>query len=164
MENSWGKIGNSGRFYFLGLQNHCEQLLQPWNWKTLAPWKKNSEKSRQCIKEQIHHFADQVLYIQNYVFPVVMYGCESWTIKKTESLKIDAFKMWCWTRLFRVPWTTGRSSKSILKKSILNIHWEDWCWNWSSNALATSCEEPIHWKRPWCGERLKAEREGNEKV
>ena len=50
------------------------------------------------------------------VFPVVMYGCESWTVKKTESWRIDAFELWCWRRLLRVPWTAGRSSQSILKE------------------------------------------------
>ena len=60
-----------------------------------------------------------------------------------------------WKRLFRVPWT-ARSNQSILKKSVLNIHWKDWCWSWTSNTLATWREELTHWKRPWCWERLKA--------
>ena len=54
--------------------------------------------------------------VKAMVFPVVMYGCESWTIKKTEHRRIDAFELWCWTRLLRVPWTTGRSNQSILKE------------------------------------------------
>ena len=61
------------------------------------------------------------------VFPVVMYGCESWTIKKAECQKIDAFKLCCWRRLLRVPWTSRRSNQSILRKSMLNIHWKDQC-------------------------------------
>ena len=56
------------------------------------------------------------------VFPVVMYGCESWTIKKAEHQRIDAFELWCWRRLLRVPWT-GR-------RSVLGLHWKDWCWSW----------------------------------
>ena len=83
------------------------------------------------------------------VYPVVMYGCESWTIKKTEHQRIDAFELWCWRRLLRVPWTARRSNQSILKKSVLNIHWKDWCWSWNSNTLATWWEELTHWKRPW---------------
>ena len=59
------------------------------------------------------------------VFPVVMYGCESWTIKKAERGRIDAFELWCWRRLLRVPWTARRSNQSILKESVLNIHWKD---------------------------------------
>ena len=68
---------------------------------------------------------------------------------------MDAFELWCWRRLLSVPWTARRSNQSILRKSVLNIHWKDWCWRWSSNALATSCKELTHWKRPWYWERLK---------
>ena len=89
-----------------------------------------------------------------------MYGCESWTIKKPEHRRIDAFEQWCWRRLLRVPWTARRSNQSIWK-SVLNIHWKDWCWSWNSNTLATWCEELTHLKRPWCWERLKARGEGD---
>ena len=82
-------------------------------------------------------------------FPVVMYGCETWTIKKAEHPRIYAFELWCWRRLLRVPWTARRSNQSILK-SVLNIHWKDWCWSWNSNTLVTWCKELTHWKRPWC--------------
>ena len=58
------------------------------------------------------------------VFPVVMYGCESWTIKKAECRRIDAFELWCWRRLLRVPWTAKRSHQSILKRSALGVHWK----------------------------------------
>ena len=81
------------------------------------------------------------------VFPGVMYGCESWTIKKADCWRIDAFVLWCSRRVLRVPWTAGRSNQSILKKSVLNIHWKDWCWGWNSNTLAIWCEELTHWKR-----------------
>ena len=59
------------------------------------------------------------------VFPVVMYGCESWTMKKAECQRINAFELWCRRRLLRVPWTARRSNQSILKRSVLNIHWRD---------------------------------------
>ena len=62
--------------------------------------------------------------VKAMVFPVVMYGCERWTIKKAKHQRIDAFELWCWRRLLRVPWTARRSSQSILK-SVLNIHWKD---------------------------------------
>ena len=101
--------------------------------------------------------------VKAMVFPVVMYRYESWTIKKAEHQRIDAFKLWCWRRLLRVMWTARRSNQSILKESILNILWKDWCWSWSSNTLATWCTAPTHWKRPWCWERLKAKGEGNNK-
>ena len=94
--------------------------------------------------------------VKAMIFPVVMYGCESWTIKKAECQRIDAFELWCWRRLLRVLWAARRSNQSILKKSVLNIHWKGWCWSWSSNTLATWYEEPTHWKKPWCWERLRA--------
>ena len=97
------------------------------------------------------------------VFPVVMYGCESWTMKKAECQRINAFELWCRRRLLRVPWTARRSNQSILKRSVLNIHWRDWCWGWSSSTLATWCEELTHWKRPWCWEGLKAGGEGDDR-
>ena len=103
----------------------------------------------------------KVRLVKAMVFPVVMYGCESWTIKKAEHRRIDAFELWCWRRLWRVPWTARISNQSILRKSVLNIHWKDWCW--SSSAMATWCEEPAHLKRPWCWERLKARGEGDDR-
>ena len=99
--------------------------------------------------------------VKAMVFPVVMYGCDSWTIKKALCQRMDAFERWCWRRLFTVPWTARRSNQSILKESVLNIHWKDWCWSWNSNPLATWCEELTHLKRPWCWERLKAGGEGD---
>src|SRR5574340_857733 len=87
------------------------------NLKALAPWKKNYDQPRQHIKKQRHYFANKSLSSQSYgFFPVVMYGCESWTIKKAECQRIDAFELWCWRRLLRVPWTARRSNQSILKE------------------------------------------------
>ena len=82
----------------------------------LATWKKSYDKARQHIKNQRHYFANQGLYSQSYVFLVVFYGCESWTIKKTEHQRIDAFELWCWRRLLGVPWTARRPNQSILKE------------------------------------------------
>ena len=81
----------------------------------------------------------KVHLIKAMVFPVVMYGCESWTIKKTERWRIDAFELWCWRRLLRVLWTARRSNQFIQRKSVLNIRWKDWCWSWNSNTLAIWC-------------------------
>ena len=82
----------------------------------LAPWKKSYDQSRQYIKKQRHYFVNKGLSNQGLVFPVAVYGCESWTIKKAEHQKIDAFELWCWKRLLRVPWTARRSNQSILKE------------------------------------------------
>ena len=92
-----------------------------------------------------------------------MYGCESWTLKKPEHWRIDAFELWCWRKLLRVPWTARRSNQSILKRSVLSVPWKDWCWSWNSNILATWCKELTHLKRPWCWERLKVEEDGNDR-
>ena len=105
----------------------------------------------------------KVQIVKAMVFPVVMYGCESWTIKKAERQRTDAFELWCWRRLFRVSWTARRSNQSILKGISPEYSLKDWCWSWTSNALATWCKELTHWKRPWCWERLKAGGEGDDR-
>ena len=77
----------------------------------VASWKEIYDKPRQFIKKQRHHFAYKGL-----VFLVVMYECESWTVKKAEHRRADTFELWCWRRLLRVPWTARRSTPSILKE------------------------------------------------
>ena len=74
------------------------------------------------------------------IFPVVMYECGNWTIKKAECQIIDAFELWCWRRLLRVPWI-ARSNQLI--KSVLNTHWKEWCWSWNSNTLVIWWEESL---------------------
>ena len=94
---------------------------------------------------------------------MVMYGCESWTVKKAECQRIDAFKLWCWRRFLRVPWTTRRSKQSILKESALAFLWKEWCYSWNSSTLATSCKVLTHRKRLWCWEGLGAGGEGGDR-
>ena len=89
----------------------------------------------------------KVRLVKAMVFPLVMYGCESWTVKKAERRRTDAFELWCWRRLLRVSWTARRSSQSILKEISLGFLWKEWCWSWNSSTLATSCEELTHWKK-----------------
>ena len=81
-----------------------------------TPWKESYDQPRQHIKKQRHYFASKGPYSQNYGFSAVMYGCESWTVKKAERRRIDAFELWCWRKLLRVPWTARRSNQSILKE------------------------------------------------
>ena len=88
----------------------------------------------------------KVHLVKAMVFPVVMYGCESWTIKEAEHQRIDAFELWWWRKHLRVPWTARRSNQSFLKKSVLNIHWKDLCWSWNSNTSTTWWEEMTHLK------------------
>ena len=79
-------------------------------------WEKSYDQPRQHIKKQRRYFATKVHLVNAMVFPVVMYGCESWTVKKAECQRIDAFELWCWRRLLRVPQTAWRSNQSILKE------------------------------------------------
>ena len=103
-----------------------------------------------------------VRLVKAVVFPVIMYGCESWTVKKAEHQRIDAFELWCWRRLLRVLWTARRSNQSTLRRPVLGVLWKAWCWGWNPSTLATWCEELTHWERPWCWEGLKAEGEGDD--
>ena len=82
----------------------------------LTPWKESYDQPRQHIKKQRHYLSTKVHLVKAMVFPVVMYGCESWTIKKAEHRRIDNFELRCWRRLLRVPWTARRSNQSILKE------------------------------------------------
>ena len=82
----------------------------------LTPWKESYDQPRQHIKKQRHYFATKVCPVKAMVFPVVMYRCESWTIKKAEHWRIEAFELCSWRRLLRVPWTAMRSNQSILKE------------------------------------------------
>ena len=97
------------------------------------------------------------------VFPVVMYGCESCTVKKAECQRIDAFKLWCWRRLLRVLGLQGDPTSPFGRRSVLGVHWKDWCLSWNSSTLATWCKELMHLKRPWCWERLKAGEKGDDR-
>ena len=115
----------------------------------------NILKSRDIILQT------NVRLVKAMVFPVVMYGCESWTIKKPERQTIDAFELWCWRRLLRVPWTAMKSNQSILKETNPEYSLEALRLKLTSNTLVTWCEELTHWKRPWCWERLKAGGEGD---
>ena len=92
-----------------------------------------------------------------------MYACDSWTIKKAEHWRIDAFELWCWRRLLGVCWTARRSNQSILKEISPEYSLEDWCWSWNSSTLATWCDELTHLKRPWCWKRLKVGGEGDDR-
>ena len=83
----------------------------------LISWKESYDKIRQRVTKQRHHFANKCLHSQSYGFPSSMYGCDSWTIKKVECQRIDAFELWFWRRFLRVPWTARRSNQSILKGS-----------------------------------------------
>ena len=105
----------------------------------------------------------KVCLVKAMIFSVAMHGCESWTIKKAECWRIGFFELWCredsWASLGQQEDPTNPSQR----KSILNVHWKDWCWSWNSNTLATWYEELTHLKRPWCWERAKVGGEGDDR-
>ena len=101
--------------------------------------------------------------VKTMVFLVVMYGCESWTIKKAVCWRIDAFELWCWRRLLRDPWTARRSNQSILKEISPGCPLEGLMLKLKLQSLATWCKELTHLKWPWCWERLQAGREGDDR-
>ena len=105
----------------------------------------------------------KVHLLKTIVFLVVMYGYKSWTIKKAEHWRIDAFELWCWRRLLRVSWTARRSNQSILKEISPEYSSEGLMLKLKLQHLATWCEELTHWKRPWFWERLKVGEEGDDR-
>ena len=105
--------------FIWGAPKSLQMVTAAMKLKELASWKKSYDQPRQHIKKQRHYFANKgptTKLVKAMVFLPVMYGCESWTIKKAERQRIDAFELWCWRRLLRVPWTARRSNQSILKE------------------------------------------------
>ena len=96
-------------------------------------------------------------------FPIAMYRYENWTISKAEHQRLGAFKLCVGEDSWESPGLQGDPTSPSSRKSTLNSHWKDWCWNWNSNILATWCKELTHLKKPWCWERLKAEGEGDDR-
>ena len=144
MGNMWGDIWNSARLCFWGgskitADGDCSHEIE----RHLLLGRKVMTNLDSILKSRDITLSTKVHLVKATVFPVVMYRCESWTVKKAERRKIDAFELCCWRRLLRVPWT--------VRRSVLGVHWKDWCWSWNSKTLATSCEELTHWKTPDAG-------------
>ena len=116
LANSWGNSGNSVRLYFFGLQitedGDCSYDIK----RCLLLGRKVMTNLDSILKSRDITLPTKVHLIKTMVFPVVMYGCESWTVKKAECGRIDSFDLWCWRRPLRVPWTAMRSNQSILKE------------------------------------------------
>ena len=129
----------------------------------LLPRRKVMTKLESILKSRNITLLTKVHLIKAMVFPVVMYGCESWTRKKAECWRIDAFELWCWKRLLRVPWNARRANQSIPKKISPEYSLEWLMLKLKLQHFATWYEELTHWKRPWCWERLKAQVRGNDR-
>ena len=131
--------------------------------KLLLLGKKVMTNLDSILKDRDITLSTKVRLVKAMVFPVVMYGCESWTGKKAEHWRIDAFEVWCCRRVLRVPWTARRSNQSILK-AISPEYWlEGLMLKLKFHTLVPWCKELTHWKRPWCWERLKAGGEGDDR-
>ena len=114
MANRRGKRGSSDRFPFLGLQNCCSWWLKPWNQKTIASWQGSMTNLDSVLKSRQPTY---VCIAKAMVFPVIRYSYESWAVKKAKHKRIEDFKLWCWRRLLKVPWTVPRkSNQSILSE------------------------------------------------
>ena len=116
MANRRRKSRSSDRFYFLGLQNHCDGDCSHEITRCLFLERKVMTKLDSVLESRAITLLTKVRLVKAMVFPVVMYGCESWKIKKAKRQRTDAFELWCWRRHLRVPWTARRSSQSILKE------------------------------------------------
>ena len=142
------KVETGSDFMFLGskitVDGDCSHEIK----RRLLPWRKVMTNLDSILKSSHIILPTKVRLVKAVVFPVVMYGCESWTVKKAECRKIGAFELWCW-RLLRVPWTARRSNQSILKETNSEYLLEGY-WIWNSNTLATWCKELTHWERPFC--------------
>ena len=105
----------------------------------------------------------KVRLVKAMVFPVVMYGCESWTTKKAECLRIDAFELWCWRRLLRGPWTARRSNQSILKEISPGCSLEGLMLKLKLQYFGHLMRKADSFEKPWCCERLRAGGEGDDR-
>ena len=131
--------------------------------KDIAPWKKSYDKPRQHIKKQTYHFANEGPLVKAMVFPVVMCECESWTIKKAECLRIDAFQLCCWRNLLKVLWTARRSNQSTLKEINPEYSLKGLIPKLKLQYFGHLLQRADSLEKTWCWERLKAEREGDDK-
>ena len=140
-------------FIFLGSKitagGDCSHEIKRW----FLLGRKSAMNLNSIWKSRDITLSTKVCLVKAMVFPVVMYGCESWTIKKAEHQRIDGLELWCWRRLLRVLWAL-KPVHSKGNQSWIFIGRTDG--SWSSNTSATWCKELTHWKRPWCWERLKA--------
>ena len=150
-------------FIFLGFKitvvGDCSHEIKRW----LLLGRKAMTNLDGILKSKDITLPPKIHIINTMALPVVMYGCDSCIIKKAEHWRIDAFELWCWRRLLRVPWTARRSNQPILKEISPECPLERLMLSWNSNTLATSWEELTHWKRLWCWEGLGTWGEGDDR-
>ena len=163
MANRWRNSGNSGWLFLLGskitMDNDCSHEIK----RHLLLGRKDMTNLDSIFKSRDITLSTKVCLVKAMFFPVVIYGCESWAIKKAEHWRIDAFELWCWRRL-----ESALDSKEIQPVHSKGNH--SWIFTERTDAeaetstLATWCEELTHLKRPWCWERLKGGGEGDDRA
>ena len=150
MANRKGNNGNSDRFISLGSKITADSDYSHEIKRCLLLGRKVMTKLDNMLKSRDITLLTKVYLVKAIVFPGVMYGCESWTIKKAECGRNDAFELWCWRRLLRVPWTSRRSNQSILKEISPEYSLEGLILKLKLQYLAACCKQPTHWKRSLC--------------
>ena len=157
MANRWGNNGNSERLYFLFLDSkitadgECSHEIK----RCLLLGRTAMTNLHSILKSRDITLLTKVCIVKAMAFPIVMYGCESWSVKKAECWRTDDFELLCWTRPLRVPWTARRSNQSIL-----SIHWKDWCWRWNSSIWPPEVKNWLIGKNPDAGKDWRQEKKG----
>ena len=139
-----GKQWKEWETLFLGAPKSLQMVTAAMKLRLLLLGRKVMTNLDSIFKSRDITLLTKVCLVKAMVFPVVMCGCESWTIKKAKHQRIDAFELWCWRRLLRVPWTTRRSNQSNLKE--ISPDWKNWCWNWNSDPWPPDAKSWLVWK------------------
>ena len=156
-----GEICKLSDFIFLGskitVDGDCSHEIK----RRLLLRRKAMANLDSVLKSRDITLPTKVHIVKAMVFPVFVYGCESWATKKAEPRRIDAFELWCWRRLLKVPWVARRSNQSVLKEIYPEYSLEGLMLKLKLQYFGHLCEELTHWKRPWCWEGLGAGGEGD---
>ena len=144
------KVETLTDFIFLGSKITADSDCSCEIKRCLLLGRKAKTKLDSIVKSRDIILQTKARIVKAMVFPEVMYGCESWTIKDVECWRIDAFKLWCWRRLLWVPWTARRSNQSILKEINHEFSLKGLMLKLKLQYFGQLCEEPTYWKRLWC--------------
>ena len=157
MANRMGKGRSSDRFPLIGLKITANSDRSHEIRSRLFSGRKAMTNLDGVLKNRDITLSTKVHIVKTMVIPVVMYSCESWPVKKAEHQRIDAFELWCWRRLLKVPWTVRQSNQSIWREINPDYSLEGLILKLKLQKLVIWWEQMTHWKSPWCWERLRAE-------
>ena len=163
MANRWGNNGNCDRLYFLGSKitadGDCSHEIK----RCLLRGRKLMTNLDSIFKSRDIALSTMVCLVKAMVFPIIMNGCEGWTIKKAECWRLDAFELWCWRRLLRVPWTARRSNQSMLKEISPEYSLEGLMLKLKLQHFGHLMWRGDSLEKTWCWERLRAGGEGDDR-